>query len=197
MDWNIACLIFGEIPEVGPWLETFADILEQVSNGGYSKDITSCVRLIEQQLDERVLSSTKTFVVYWNTLLTMWNESSLESNFSNTKLDMAVQYAAHYGNKSNQSCTAWNRAESYSSTLISQVVTGMINCSSNCLNSSTFLRTSKIGWNCGTLACQEDFGFLYWVKDLYNGTSDYESRVSYCSQNPCHCEGLGAQGDCI
>ena len=245
LDWKTAGLIIansiiGEIPDVGPWLEAFADILEQVSNGGYSKDITSCVEsLIEQKLDERVLASTETFVVYWDTLLTTWNESSLESNFSNTKLDMvdlvystfpgalvdlpnvekkeqvytqwfeivatevfvfestAVQYAAHYGNRSNQSCTAWNRAELYSATLITGILNEMINCSINCLNSSTYLRANKIGWNCETIGCDEDNGFLYWVKDMYNGTSDYASRVSHCSQNPCHCEGGGAFGDCI
>ena len=94
LDWNIAGLIIansiiGEIPEVGPWLETFADILEQVSNEGYSVDITDCVEgLIEQKLDERVIKSTETFLSFWNTTLAAWNESSLESNFSNTKLQM-------------------------------------------------------------------------------------------------------------
>ena len=95
MDWETAGLIIantiiGEIPEYGPWLEAFADILEQVYiNDGYSKDITNCVEgLIEQKLDERVIKSTETFLSYWNTTLAAWNESSLESNFSSTKLQM-------------------------------------------------------------------------------------------------------------
>ena len=94
MDWETAGLIIantiiGEIPVVGPWLEAFEDISEQVSKPGYSKDITDCVEgLIEQKLDERVIKSTETFLSYWNTTLTKWNESALESNFSSTKLQM-------------------------------------------------------------------------------------------------------------
>ena len=72
MDWKTAGLIIantiiGEIPEVGPWLETFADILEQVFTEGYSVDITDCVEgLIEQKLDERVIKSTETFLSFWS-----------------------------------------------------------------------------------------------------------------------------------
>ena len=109
-------------------------------------------------------------------------------NFLN-KQDPTVQYAAHYGNRSNQSCTAWNTAELYSEKLITQIGTQMINCSINCLNSSTYIRAGKIGWNCGKFPvppCIDDFGPVYWVKDLYNGTDDYESRVSDC--DPCECE---------
>ena len=242
MDWKTAGLIIantiiGEIPEYGPWLEAFADILEQVYiNDGYSKDITNCVEgLIEQKLDERVIKSTETFLSYWNTTLAAWNESSLESNFSSTKLQMvdiiyntfpgaledlpnvekkeqvytqwfeivttevfvfestAVQYAAQYGNRSNQSCTAWKRAELYSTKLINQVETDMLNCT-NCLNSYIDLRASKIGWSYGTLQCDEDYGCVYWIKDLYNGTDGYEGRAADCTD--CHCKDLGAMGDC-
>ena len=77
----------------------------------------------------------------------------------------------------------------------------MINCSNNCLNSSTYLRTSKIGWHCAkTPDCEEynqcedtDVYYCFWVNDLYNGTSDF--RVANCTD--CHCHSGFPEGDCL
>ena len=79
LDWETAGLIIantiiGEIPVVGPWLEAFEDISEQVSKPGYSKDITDCVEgLIEQKLDERVIKSTETFLSWPPGMSLPWN----------------------------------------------------------------------------------------------------------------------------